>query len=69
VAAFSEAAKARETRLSLEAAGFKTYSQAVDTPKGKVWRVRVGPVDTRAKADALKAKIVQRGFSPAVIEL
>ena len=69
VAAFSEAAKAREVRLKLEAAGYKTYSQAIDTPKGKVWRVRVGPVDSRAKADVLKAKIVERGFAPAVIEL
>lgn len=69
VAAFSEAIKARDTRLKLEAAGYKTYSQAIETPKGKVWRVRIGPVDNRAKADAVKAKMLLQGFNAVVIEL
>ena len=69
VAAFSEATKARDTRLKLEAAGYKTYSQAIETPKGKVWRVRIGPVDNRAKADAVKAKMLLQGFNAVVIEL
>jgi DedD protein len=69
VGAFTDAAKVRELRLKIEKAGLKTYSQAVDTPKGRVWRVRVGPFDNRAAAEKAKAELVLQGYAPGIIEL
>jgi DedD protein len=69
VAAFAEAAKAREVRIKLEAQGYKTYSQAIDSPKGKVWRVRVGPFDNKAAAEKAKSQLSGKGFQPALLEL
>jgi DedD protein len=68
VAAFAEADKARETRLKLVAEGYKAFSTPVETPKGKVWRVRVGPLESRAQAEQLKAKLLLLGFNPAIVE-
>ncbi len=69
VAAFGDASKARDTRIKLEAQGYKTYSQAIDSPKGKVWRVRVGPYGNKAEADKAKAQLTGKGFTPALLEL
>jgi DedD protein len=69
VAAFSDANKARDTRIKLEAQGYKTYSQAIDSPKGKVWRVRVGPYGDKAEAEKAKAQLSGKGFTPALLEL
>lgn len=58
VGAFSDVAKARETRLKLEHAGLKTYTQVVETKDGKRIRVRLGPFASKADAEraAEKAK-------------
>ncbi|MBU6436713.1 MAG: SPOR domain-containing protein [Betaproteobacteria bacterium] len=69
VAAYADASKARDTRLKLEKAGLKTYSQAVDSSHGRVWRVRVGPFDSRAAAEKAKAELVLQGYSPGIVEL
>lgn len=69
VGAFADASKARETRLKIEKAGLKTYSQAVDSPKGRIWRVRVGPFDNRAAAEKAKAELVLQGYAPGIVEL
>lgn len=69
VAAFSDANKVRDTRIKLEAQGYKTYSQAIDSPKGKVWRVRVGPYGNKAEAEKAKAQLAGKGFAPALLEL
>lgn len=60
VGAFSDAAKARETRVKLEHAGLKTYTQVVETKDGKRIRVRLGPFAT--KADAEKAAEKAKGL-------
>jgi DedD protein len=58
VGAFADASKARETRLKVEHAGLKTYTQVVETKEGKRIRVRVGPfvnkVDAEKAADKVK---------------
>jgi DedD protein len=69
VAAFAEANKARDVRIKLETQGYKTYSQAIDSPKGKVWRVRVGPYDNKAEAEKAKSQLSGKGFQPALLEL
>jgi DedD protein len=67
--AFSDAAKAHETRMKVEKAGIKTYAQMVQGPDGKKFRVRVGPFET--KADAVKAaeKIKKLDLPVTILEL
>jgi cell division septation protein DedD len=55
--AFSDAAEAGAMRERLRAAGFSAFTESVNTDKGKLTRVRVGPVLDRAAADQLKSQI------------
>ncbi|MEQ1514037.1 MAG: SPOR domain-containing protein [Lysobacteraceae bacterium] len=55
--AFSDAAEAGAMRERLRAAGFTAFTEVVNTDKGKLTRVRVGPALDRAAADQLKSQI------------
>ncbi|NOT89098.1 MAG: sporulation protein [Lysobacter sp.] len=55
--AFSDAAEAGAMRERLRAAGFTAFTEAVNTDKGRLTRVRAGPVLDRAAADQLKSQI------------
>ncbi|WP_119717562.1 SPOR domain-containing protein [Cognatilysobacter tabacisoli] len=55
--AFGNAAEATKLRDRARAAGFSAFVEAVPTDKGTLNRVRVGPVASRAEADALKAQL------------
>ncbi|MBP6749776.1 MAG: SPOR domain-containing protein [Xanthomonadaceae bacterium] len=55
--AFSAAADATALRDRLRASGFAAFTETVSTDKGKLTRVRVGPVIDRAAADQLKAQV------------
>lgn len=57
VGAFGDAAEAGALRERLRAAGFTAFTETVDTDKGRLTRVRVGPVLDRAAADQLKAQV------------
>lgn len=57
VGAYADAAKAREVRQKLEKAGFKTYTQVIETKDGSRTRVRVGPFASRVEAEQAAAKI------------
>ena len=57
LAAYSKASEAGALRDRLRAAGFTAFTESVDTDKGALTRVRVGPVITRADADQLKAQV------------
>jgi cell division septation protein DedD len=57
VGAFSDATEAGAMRQRLRDAGFTAFTETVDTDKGKLTRVRVGPVLDRAAAEQLKAQI------------
>ncbi len=69
VGAFSDADKARETRLKVERAGLKTYTQVVDTKEGKRTRVRVGPFASKAEADRAADKIKGLDLPAAILTL
>lgn len=62
VGAFTDALAVREARQKVEKLGLKTYTQEVDTPTGRRTRVRVGPFDTKAEADAAGAKLKGAGL-------
>ena len=57
LAAFTKAADANALRDRLRAAGFSAFTEVVNTDKGSLTRVRVGPVLNRAEADQLKAQV------------
>ena len=69
VGAFSDAVKAREARVKLEAAGLKTYTQVVNPKDGKRIRVRVGPFESKAQAEAAATKIKKLDLPAAILEL
>lgn len=69
VGAYAEAAKAREARSKLEKAGFKTYTQVVDTQDGQRTRVRVGPFPNRAEAEQVAGKIKALGLPVSILTL
>lgn len=69
VGAFADELKAREVRLKLEKAGFKTYTHVAETPEGKRTRVRVGPFDNKADAQRAAEKIKGLDLPGAVLSL
>jgi DedD protein len=66
---FADNAKAREARLKVEKAGFKTYVQVAETAQGKLIRVRVGPYATKAEAEKAAAKIKTLDLPAAILTL
>jgi DedD protein len=69
VGAFSDATKARETRVKLEKAGMKTYTQVVETKEGKRIRVRLGPFETRSDAEKAAERVKGLDMQAAVLTL
>ena len=69
VGAYTDAAKVREARQKLEAAGFKTYTQVIDSKEGKRTRVRVGPFESKAEADKSALKIRKLQLDAAILKL
>ncbi len=54
---FSERANAMALRDRIRGKKYPAYVEAVATPQGTIYRVRVGPERTRAKAEALQARL------------
>lgn len=61
IGAFASAPDALAQRDALRKAGFNAFTDTVPGPNGTLTRVRVGPVLTRAEAEALKAKLKAAG--------
>lgn len=57
VGAFASAGDATALRDRLRGAGFNAFTESVNTDKGTLTRVRVGPTVTRAEADQLKSSV------------
>ena len=66
---FSDAAKAAEVRRKVEGTGLKTYTQEIDTPRGKLIRLRVGPFNQAEDAEAAAKKIKALGLPANVLTL
>ncbi len=61
-------ADASALRDRARAAGFVAFHQRIETERGVVWRVRVGPEADRAAADRLKAQVVEKlGLAEAIV--
>jgi cell division septation protein DedD len=57
VGAFGNATEAGKLRDRLRAAGFTAFTETVNSDKGALTRVRVGPVLSRADADQLRTQL------------
>jgi len=69
VGAFIDDKPVRETRLKVEGLGLKTYTQVIENDAGKRTRVRVGPFDTKAEADAAAKKLKAAGLPADLLKL
>jgi DedD protein len=69
VGAYADAAKLREVRHKLEIAGFKTYTQVVDSGEGRRTRVRIGPFASKEEAQRMVTKVKGLNLSAAVLTL
>lgn len=58
--AFSKPADASALRDKARASGFSAFIEQVNTDKGTLSRVKVGPVSSRSDAEALKAKVAAK---------
>ncbi len=57
VVALSDAAKAKDLQEKIAAAGLKAYTEVVQTAKGPVTRVRVGPYESREAAEKARGQL------------
>ncbi len=57
VGAFSAAADADKMRDRLRSAGITAFTDSVQTDKGRLTRVKAGPVSSRGEADQLKTRV------------
>ena len=55
--------------MTLEKAGFKTYTQVINNAEGKRTRVRVGPFTDKAEADKAAEKIKALNLAASVLTL
>ena len=66
--ALSSEADANALRDRARAAGFVAFHQRVDTDRGAVWRVRVGPEADRATAERLRGSVLGKlGLKDAIV--
>lgn len=59
VASFAERSKALKLRDRLRKANYATFVESINSSKGTRYRVRVGPVVQRSKADTIKKKLAK----------
>lgn len=63
---FSEAANARKIQARAKAQGYNSFTEAVDTSKGRKTRVRAGPFATREAAEQALEKLRKSGLNGIV---
>jgi DedD protein len=62
IGALADAEKAKGLQQQLAAKGLPAYTEVVDSAKGKVTRVRVGPFPSREAADQSRDRLKSLGF-------
>jgi DedD protein len=66
--ALSSEADASALRDRAKAAGFVAFHQRINTDRGAVWRVRVGPEADRAAAERLRGQVASKlGLKDAIV--
>jgi DedD protein len=67
IGAFAIAENASKAYKTVSDANITAFTQDVETPKGKLTRVRAGPYATRAQADAVAKKTVLLGLGAVIV--
>jgi len=67
VGAFGKESDANALRDKLRGNGFSSFVEPVSIDSGRLFRVRVGPVSTRAEADQLKAQVAARNGLTGIV--
>lgn len=67
VAALASPEKVQELQGKLKAAGIKSHTQKVATQSGERIRVRVGPVEGKAEAEKVRAKLGKLGLNGTLV--
>jgi len=68
IAAFTDDKGANALAAKLKKAGYaSTYTEAVETSRGTLWRVRVGGFASRPDADTARAKLKADGWNGIVV--
>ncbi|CAG0991180.1 hypothetical protein MTYP_02292 [Methylophilaceae bacterium] len=67
IGVFSDAANVRQLEQKLQAKGFKSYTEKLQTDKGEKIRLRTGPFASRAEAEKALAVIHKAGLSGMII--
>ena len=67
IGVFSDAANVKQLQGKLSDAGYKSYTEQVDTPKGPKIRLRVGAYATRAEAERARDKLKAAGTAGIVV--
>lgn len=69
VGSFADENRVREARKKIERAGFKSFTQAVETKDGKRTRVRAGPFASKTEAERAAEKLKQVELPGTVLSL
>jgi DedD protein len=67
VIALADADRAKQMQRQIAAAGIKSYTEVVDTAKGPVTRVRVGPFASQEAAEKARAQLQGIGLDGKVV--
>ena len=64
--AFSDPVKARQQQQNLTSNGISTYTENLNTDKGEVIRVRIGPFPARGEAEEMRERLKKLGLDGVV---
>jgi DedD protein len=64
---FSKETNALVVQDKLKAAGYKAFVKAADTPAGRVYRVRIGPMNDRVAAQQMVTRLNGQGYKAIVM--
>ena len=64
---FSKETNALVMQDKLKAAGYKAFVKAADTPAGRVYRVRIGPMTNRTAAQDMVTRLGGQGYRAIVM--
>ncbi|MCE2679556.1 MAG: SPOR domain-containing protein [Burkholderiales bacterium] len=68
IGAFSNESKAREIASQIRGKGFPAVTEVIRNPSGELYRVRVGPLETKESANKAKDNLSKSGFEGALIQ-
>lgn len=69
VGSYSESASVERVRAALKQAGFESFTQSIQTDKGALTRVRIGPFNKEEDAASVIRKLREVGLAASIVKL